>query len=165
MRLSVPGEFTSLTLATWVRVQGLDRQFNSLFMCDGFGAGTLHWLIRNDGVLGLTVIGEKPEIDQIDQIEAEFENEVEHRDQPTGFADWGGAIAFGSNTAWHFDANTLPTNSETDFYSVALHELGQSEVGDVRRFLGAEEDVARLEIAVQNAALVRMVYRAGDDGQ
>jgi ferric-dicitrate binding protein FerR (iron transport regulator) len=57
VRLNVPGEFDSLTVATWVRVQGLDRQFNSLFMCDGFDAGTLHWLIRDDGVLGLTVIG------------------------------------------------------------------------------------------------------------
>lgn len=26
-------------------------------MCDGFSAGTLHWLIRNDGVLGLTIVG------------------------------------------------------------------------------------------------------------
>lgn len=57
VRLNVPGEFKSLTLTTWVRVQGLDRQFNSLFMSDGFDAGTLHWLIRDDGVLGLTVIG------------------------------------------------------------------------------------------------------------
>jgi len=57
VRLSVPGEYESLTLAAWVRVHGLDRQFNSLFMCDGFDAGTLHWLIRKDGVLGLTVIG------------------------------------------------------------------------------------------------------------
>jgi hypothetical protein len=57
VRLSVPGEYESLTLTAWVRVQGLDRQFNSLFMSDGFEAGTLHWLIRNDGVLGLTVIG------------------------------------------------------------------------------------------------------------
>jgi hypothetical protein len=60
VRLSVPGEFESLTLAAWVRVQGLDRQFNSLFMCDGFEAGTLHWLIRKDGVLGLTAIGSGP---------------------------------------------------------------------------------------------------------
>jgi len=60
VRLSVPGEFESLTLAAWVRVQGLDRQFNSLFMSDGFESGTLHWLIRNDGVLGLTVIGRDP---------------------------------------------------------------------------------------------------------
>ncbi|MBI2947844.1 MAG: hypothetical protein HYY23_09355 [Verrucomicrobia bacterium] len=57
VRLSVSGEYESLTLAAWVRVQGLDRQFNSLFMCDGFEAGTLHWLIRKDGVLGLTAIG------------------------------------------------------------------------------------------------------------
>jgi hypothetical protein len=60
VRLSVPGEFESLTLAAWVRVQGLDRQFNSLFMCDGFAPGTLHWLIRKDGVLGLTAIGSRP---------------------------------------------------------------------------------------------------------
>jgi hypothetical protein len=59
VRLSVPGEFESLTLAVWVRVQGLDRQINSLFMSDGFEPGTVHWSVRNDGVLGLTVIGER----------------------------------------------------------------------------------------------------------
>jgi hypothetical protein len=57
VRLSVPGEYESLTLAAWVRVQGLDRQINSLFMSDGFEAGTVHWSIRHDGVLGLTAIG------------------------------------------------------------------------------------------------------------
>lgn len=57
VRLSVAGAFEELTLAAWVRVQGLDRQFNSLFMCDGFDPGEVHWLIRKDGVLGLTVIG------------------------------------------------------------------------------------------------------------
>jgi hypothetical protein len=55
--LHVPGEFESLTIAAWVRVGGLDRRLNSLFMCDGFEPGTVHWLIRNDGVLGLTVFG------------------------------------------------------------------------------------------------------------
>lgn len=57
VRLNVPGEFTSLTLAAWVRVQGLDRKLNSLFMCEGFDSGTVHWLIRRDGVLGLTMVG------------------------------------------------------------------------------------------------------------
>jgi hypothetical protein len=57
VRLAVPGEFDSLTLSAWVRVQGLDRQFNSLFMCDGLEPETIHWLIRNDGVLSLTVKG------------------------------------------------------------------------------------------------------------
>jgi ferric-dicitrate binding protein FerR (iron transport regulator) len=59
VRLTVPGEFEALTLSAWVCVKGLDRQFNSLFMCDGFEPGTIHWLIRNDGVLGLTVLGSK----------------------------------------------------------------------------------------------------------
>ena len=57
VRLAVPGDFDALTLSAWVCVKGLDRQFNSLFMCDGFDPGTIHWLIRNDGVLGLTVFG------------------------------------------------------------------------------------------------------------
>lgn len=59
VRLSVPGEFEALTVAVWVRVQGLDRKLNSLFMSDGFEPGTIHWLIRHDGVLGLTVIGQE----------------------------------------------------------------------------------------------------------
>lgn len=58
VRLTVPGEFASLTLSGWFRVASLERPFNSLFMCDGFAPGTLHWLIRGDGVLGLTVFGE-----------------------------------------------------------------------------------------------------------
>ncbi len=57
VRLAVPGDFDSLTLSAWVRVKGLDRQFNSLFMCDGFEPGAIHWLIRNDGVLSLAVKG------------------------------------------------------------------------------------------------------------
>jgi len=57
VRMMVPDEFESLTLSLWVCVKGLDRQFNSLVMCDGFEPGTVHWLIRHDGVLGLTVFG------------------------------------------------------------------------------------------------------------
>jgi hypothetical protein len=57
VRMALPGAFDALTLSAWVCVKGLDRKFNSLFMCDGFEPGTIHWLIRNDGVLGLTVIG------------------------------------------------------------------------------------------------------------
>jgi len=60
VRLVVPGEFDSVTFSLWVCVMGLDRQFNSLFMCDGFAPGTVHWLIRHDGVLGVTVFGHGP---------------------------------------------------------------------------------------------------------
>jgi hypothetical protein len=65
VRLSVPGEYQALTLAAWVRVQGLDRQINSLFMSDGFEAETVHWSVRHDGVLALTAIGSEPRNHQI----------------------------------------------------------------------------------------------------
>lgn len=57
VRLTVPGEFNALTLTAWVRVQGLDRQFSSLFMCDGFDPGEIHWMIVNNGDLAVTVKG------------------------------------------------------------------------------------------------------------
>jgi hypothetical protein len=60
VRLEVSGEYEALTLVAWVRVQGLDRQIQSIFMSDGFESGTVHWSIRQDGVLGLTVIGSEP---------------------------------------------------------------------------------------------------------
>ena len=65
VRLNVPGEFDALTFTAWICVKGLDRKINSLFMCDGFRPGTVHWLIRNDGVPGLTVIGADPRNHQI----------------------------------------------------------------------------------------------------
>ena len=65
VRLVVPGDYESITLAAWVRIKGLDRKFNSLFMTEGFEPGTIHWLIRNDGVLGLTIVGPKPGTSQV----------------------------------------------------------------------------------------------------
>jgi hypothetical protein len=65
VRLNVPGEFDALTFSAWICVKGLDRKINSLFMSDGFEPRTVHWLIRRDGVLGLTVIGAEPRTHQI----------------------------------------------------------------------------------------------------
>lgn len=44
---------------------------------------------------------------------------------PTDFAPWGGSITFDTATDWHFgDASTSIPPGETDFLSVAIHELG-----------------------------------------
>jgi hypothetical protein len=42
---------------------------------------------------------------------------------PDDFGPWGGAITFDLYNDWHFDLNTAPANNETDFFSVAVHEL------------------------------------------
>jgi len=43
----------------------------------------------------------------------------------SGFSPWGGSLAFDTTEAWHFGLTTAGLDSnETDFYSVATHEMG-----------------------------------------
>lgn len=57
VRLSVPGETKALTMAMSVRINGLDRAFNSLFMSEGWGERKVHWQITRDGKIRLGVAG------------------------------------------------------------------------------------------------------------
>ena len=58
VRLSVPGEFDSLTFFAWVRIEGLEHRFNSLFLTDGHDLGEVHWQITDFGRLLLGVKAE-----------------------------------------------------------------------------------------------------------
>ena len=55
VRLDIPGEFESITLATWVRFDGLPNKNNSLLMADGWEPGEFHWQVGNDGTAILGV--------------------------------------------------------------------------------------------------------------
>ncbi|MFG0254951.1 MAG: LamG-like jellyroll fold domain-containing protein [Rhodopirellula sp. JB053] len=55
VRITVPGEYRSLTYSIWLRVDGLDRKYNSLLLTDGFGRNRPHWQIRQDGSLALGI--------------------------------------------------------------------------------------------------------------
>ena len=57
VRVRVPGVHHALTLIAWVRVDALERPFNSLFMTDAFPVGAVHWQIRNTGSLHLGISG------------------------------------------------------------------------------------------------------------
>jgi len=83
------------------------------------GPGGFSWSSTPSG--GFT----QAEIDQIDAITETFSNQVENREETSGFANWGGAITFDrdGSTTWHYDHTTSPLVSETDFYSVVVHEL------------------------------------------
>ena len=65
VRLSGPGDVEALTLTTWVRVNGLDRAYNSLFMCEGWSNGKVHWQITHEGKvrLGVAARDNKPHTD------------------------------------------------------------------------------------------------------
>ena len=57
VRLHVPGEFQSLTMAAWVRPDALPNVNNSLLMADGWEEGEFHWQIGSDGTLILGIKG------------------------------------------------------------------------------------------------------------
>lgn len=57
VRLSIAGDHEALTLSTWVRIHGLDRAYNSLFMVEGYKEGAVHWQITREGKLRLGIAG------------------------------------------------------------------------------------------------------------
>lgn len=63
VRFQDAGEYESLTLMTWVRVDGIDRPFNGLMLTDGWTSGSVHWQITQKGALKLGIHGEKDAYD------------------------------------------------------------------------------------------------------
>ncbi len=55
VRMEVPGSHSALTLSCWVRIDSLDRWYNSLFLTDGHELGEPHWQIMDDGRLFFSV--------------------------------------------------------------------------------------------------------------
>lgn len=55
VRINVPGEFDQLSLAAWVRVEGLNRWLSALMLTDDWDLGEAHWQITSGGELILGV--------------------------------------------------------------------------------------------------------------
>jgi len=55
VRFNIPGEYESITLAAWIKVESLKNLFNGLFMTDAFLAGNPHWQFNDQGQLILGV--------------------------------------------------------------------------------------------------------------
>ncbi len=55
VRVNIPGEFRSLTFACWVKIDSLDRWYNSLFLTDNYQRGEPHWQILDTGQLFFSV--------------------------------------------------------------------------------------------------------------
>jgi hypothetical protein len=87
------------------------------------GPGGFGWASNNNGG-GFS----QAEINQLNQITANFSDAVENRGETSGFARWGGAITFDrdGSTTWHYNHLTAPTAGTNDFFSVAMHELGHA---------------------------------------
>ncbi|GAA5510474.1 LamG domain-containing protein [Novipirellula caenicola] len=49
VRLNIPGEFEDVSMTTWLRLDGFDRHFNSIFLTDRYDDGHLHWQLKSTG--------------------------------------------------------------------------------------------------------------------
>jgi Concanavalin A-like lectin/glucanases superfamily len=63
VRFQDAGEYESLTLMTWVRVDGIDRPFHGLMLTDGWTSGSVHWQITKKGLLKLGIHGDNQMFD------------------------------------------------------------------------------------------------------
>jgi hypothetical protein len=57
VRLSIPDEYKQLTMAAWVQLHSVNPGRSSIFMCEGWEYGGLHWQILHDGSLCLGIAG------------------------------------------------------------------------------------------------------------
>jgi len=55
VRLHIPGQYTAITLATWVRIESWDRWLSSLLLTDSFKVGAIHWQLSDKGEMILGV--------------------------------------------------------------------------------------------------------------
>lgn len=53
--LEIPGKHSVFTLLAWVRIRGLDRPYNSIFMSNGWRQGATHWQFTRDGLVRLGI--------------------------------------------------------------------------------------------------------------
>lgn len=74
---------------------------------------------------GQVTAAEQAELNQIGQS---FGTLVTTRGETGGFVSWGGSFAVDNDgsTDWHFNHTTTPTAGKSDFFTVALHEIGHA---------------------------------------
>ncbi|MEM8866056.1 MAG: matrixin family metalloprotease, partial [Planctomycetota bacterium] len=91
----------------------------------GFAFGRFN----NQGEFDDTIQFASNQFPTINQGNSDFQAGFVDRGETDGFVRWGGALTFDSDgsTNWHFGIESGPTSSgQSDFLSVALHELGHT---------------------------------------
>jgi hypothetical protein len=56
VRLMLDGTYQALTFACWVKVDSVDKKYNSLLLTDGYDNGEPHWQIHEDGSLMFSIM-------------------------------------------------------------------------------------------------------------
>mgnify|MGYP003639025626 CR=1 FL=1 len=164
VRVEVPGKFESMTLVTWVRVDGFDNQFHSLLLSDGWGRpGALHWQIHRDGFVELAVWN--------GQIKT-HNSRAPFLMAPADFGRWTQlAVAYdgGSGSVTHYRDGSLL--GQIDLSVTVPLAIGKAEIGNwtppqddsrqVRQFNGRMDEMMIFNEAL-SAVKIQELYQHGN---
>lgn len=173
VRLTIPGDHRSLTLLCWVRINSLDRLYNSLFLTDGHDQHEPHWQIMNDGRLFFSV--------------KKYENAEGRRDKHIFYSPvvWTPSLS----GRWmmvatvydvdrklvthYFNGKTLSSEAIPEEYLVEQIRIGAASLGNwnepayrrdpefaVRNLNGSMDELALFSAAL-SADDIRRLYEAG----
>ena len=118
VRMNLDGTYSAVTFSCWVKVDAVDKRYNSLLLTDGYDNGEPHWQIHEDGRLMFSIVywpEQEPKSRQYNQI---------YFSQPVFTAD--------SLGRWHHLAVTYDNQSGTVTQYFDGKEVGR-EVSKLHR--------------------------------
>lgn len=104
VRMTVPGEFKSLTLLAWVRVDRIRYPQHSLLMGDSEQPGEIHWYLSQSGEVCFSLIGR-------DRKWRRLESTTAIRPQSPGSWHFLAATFDGETAALYLDGKPVGSNS------------------------------------------------------
>jgi hypothetical protein len=160
--LNIPGEYESISLACWVRIDGFDRWLSSLLLTDGHDVGEVHWQFTETGQL---LLGVKADPDQ----SQEYLSETVLR--PVDLGRWIHLACVYNKSArevTHF-VDGRRVHKQPIVKGVPLR-FGNAELGNwvpqelkdhrIRSLNGRMDEFAMLKVALSDAE-VKLMYEAG----
>jgi uncharacterized protein YaiE (UPF0345 family) len=130
VRVSIPGEYGSLTFYCWARIDSLDRYYNSLFLTDGHELNEPHWQILGDGRLFFSV-------KRRDRTEALADKHIAYSPpfwDPSQSGKWfqiATVYDIDSHTTTHYiNGRAISRDNISDDYRVDTVKIGAASIGN-----------------------------------
>ena len=169
IRLHIPGEYTSMTFACWVKIDSFDRWLSSLLLTDGFKKGSLHWQLSDSGEM---ILGSKFSNERKSSFEqVAFNVFSPHIIELDDMGEWLHLATIYDHemaTVTHY-LNGMPIHSGA-IPQTQIIELGNSEIGNWNHHRAANKDIRSFngrmdEFMIFSSALssedIKIIYEKG----
>ncbi|MEO0452823.1 MAG: LamG-like jellyroll fold domain-containing protein [Verrucomicrobiota bacterium] len=169
VRFSIPGQYESITLAAWIKIESLKNTFNGLVMTDRFAPGNPHWQITRAGRLQLGIKNQAGKAFQHALVSpAAFKPEL--------FGQWihvASSYDGSSGRIRHYLNGKMLNQSDPAKGPIEQVRFGSGEFGNwglrggaqaVRNFDGAIDEVIIFDRALRPKE-IRKIFRAGNPVQ